>query len=595
MLTLTLAIPIFVPTVLSATPLPRLGPAYLQPSDLTSNKSLVRQAWLDLGSKLDFSILHNSSFSGLGNLDSYTFSISAFSLNDPSAAHLLQYHHTGSNVRESSYGTKMVDDSSIYRLGSISKLFTVYTTLMTIGTEYWDQPITNYVSDLSGSHGCQASSARQESWCQVTLGALAGQMGGILRNVAASDNDLTVALSAQGINPSSFGFPSLESVNSSNLLACLQYQLTTNSESCPTGTYLESIVQRAPVYPSWTSPSYSNAGFDLLALAVENITGRQFRDLVKQNIFDPLNMSSSFYIPPADLNRAVIPGNSNSSSIAFTSDYGEETPSGGMFSTLSDMSKFGLSILGSSLLDSRATAEWLKPVTHTGSLRVSVGRPWEIYRLDVDNRTIDLYTKSGGINDYGTYFILSPDHGAGFTILGAADSGISTFIAIVTQYLAINMVTALERQAAQEAGANFAGRYVATNMSMNASLTLSVDAAQGPGLHVTSWIVEEIDFLHKILPVVAGADSISLLPAMLETLLPNNGKEIAFRASYASSSLNTSTLGPLLQPINGAWSSLDRPLYGGIPLDLFLLTVDSSGNATKLEVPALNMLLARTV
>ncbi len=86
-----------------------------------------------------------------------------------------------------------------------------------------------------------------------------------------------------------------------------------------------------------------------------------------------------------------------------------------------DLSLVGRAILNSTLLPRNSTGAWLKPVSHTASLHGSLGFPWEIVRLDLpvvehsnQTRTVDLYTKAGGIGAYGALLALSPDHDLGF-------------------------------------------------------------------------------------------------------------------------------------------------------------------------------------
>ena len=78
------------------------------------------------------------------------------------------------------------------------------------------------------------------------------------------------------------------------------------------------------MYAPFTTPAYSNAGYALLAFALENITDKSFQDIVEHDLFAPLNMTSSFYNPPMDLSHAVLPGGAELS--GFLYDYGNETP-----------------------------------------------------------------------------------------------------------------------------------------------------------------------------------------------------------------------------------------------------------------------------
>ena len=82
-------------------------------------------------------------------------------------------------MANSTSGVHVVDENSIYRIGSISKMFTVYTFLLELGDGYWNQPVTKYVPELAAA--AKDDVITQVQWEDVTLGDLAGQMAGIDR------------------------------------------------------------------------------------------------------------------------------------------------------------------------------------------------------------------------------------------------------------------------------------------------------------------------------------------------------------------------------------------------------------------------------
>lgn len=56
----------------------------------------------------------------------------------------------------------------------------------------------------------------------------------------------------------------------------------------------------SPVFPSYTSPSYSNLAYALLGMVVEAATNSTFEDVVQGNIFDIVEMSSSSFNGPVE-------------------------------------------------------------------------------------------------------------------------------------------------------------------------------------------------------------------------------------------------------------------------------------------------------
>ena len=84
--------------------------------------------------------------------ENVTFSLGLFSIHDPAAAEL-QYHYASPEVVKAPNGTHKVDGDSIYRIASVSKLFTVYAGMIELSSEDWNRPITDFIPELSSSTG----------------------------------------------------------------------------------------------------------------------------------------------------------------------------------------------------------------------------------------------------------------------------------------------------------------------------------------------------------------------------------------------------------------------------------------------------------
>ena len=567
----------------SATPAAALlGPGYPPPRDLSSNSSLVHSAWSNLTATLESYIRANTTVEGLvPNLGSYTFSVGAFSIHDEAATKTLQYHHTGPDVKSSNVGVTHVDGDSIYRVESITKLFTVYLTLLEIGSGYWDCPITDFLPDLAAfADNTPLDPLHVVDWKGVTLGTLAGQMSGIPRDTALYDNDLSLQLFSSGPSQLASGLPPLNLSNPDAIDPCISYS-NSSGTFCPNKIHLQSYTQRDPVFAPWTSPMYTNGGFALLSLAVENITGKAFGTLFEDDMFKPLGMTSTFYKSMTDFSRAVSPGGNETATYqSLKVIAANDAASGSIYSTTNDLAKFGLSILNSTLLAPEETRKWLKPITHTGSLQFSIGRPWEIFRFTQPStgHVNDLYTKAGDGTGYSSYLILSPDHGAGFSILIAGNQSTVLARSAVADSLTSTVVGALESEAAAESVHNFAGRYVSNSTSLNSSVTLTVDQSIGSGLLVTSWIGNGTD-MFALLETMTG-DELSLFPTGLRSALPGQAEKLAFRGTYGSSKFSRE-VGLFVDQgtTNGAWEVIDSSIYGRASFDLFLFDVDANGKA----------------
>lgn len=65
--------------------------------------------------------------------------------------------------------------------------------------------------------------------------------------------------------------------------------------------------QRHPVYAPFTTPSYSNAAFEILGYVVENVTGHPYEVVIQKAIFEPLGLYHSSVSKPRDDSVGVIP------------------------------------------------------------------------------------------------------------------------------------------------------------------------------------------------------------------------------------------------------------------------------------------------
>lgn len=100
---------------------------------------------------------------------------------------MFQYHFTSTSSNGSS--TKKVDENTVYRIGSISKIMTVLALLLRENKVHFDDPITKYVPELAQFTARQEAEAMGEpddvavpQWSQITVGALASQLADIGRS-----------------------------------------------------------------------------------------------------------------------------------------------------------------------------------------------------------------------------------------------------------------------------------------------------------------------------------------------------------------------------------------------------------------------------
>jgi CubicO group peptidase (beta-lactamase class C family) len=105
-------------------------------------------------------------------INASAISISVKSIHEDSL--LFNYHFTPPKL--SAVGTRAVDENTIYRVGSISKLMPVLALLQS-GNVSFDDPVTEYIPELRNAAGATTSSS--VAWDDITVGALASHLAGL--------------------------------------------------------------------------------------------------------------------------------------------------------------------------------------------------------------------------------------------------------------------------------------------------------------------------------------------------------------------------------------------------------------------------------
>ncbi|KAH8891718.1 beta-lactamase/transpeptidase-like protein [Thozetella sp. PMI_491] len=575
-----------------------LGSSYAPPADLTSNGSLVAAGWKNITSTLEIYLRNDSQDSNPASaaatalLKNVTFSLGMFSLRDTAATDL-QFHYTSPEIATAPNGTHRVDADSIYRIASVTKVFTVLAGLLELKSADWDTPLTELLpalAEYASSTPAAEDPAYTVAWDQVTVAALASQISGVPRDGFPALGELLFLAAIYEAAGSPFdvtklGLPIL---NQSDPLAnppCAAW--VSNGSSCPEEAYVDGVKNRPPAFAPWTTPGYSNDGFTLLGVALSKITGKPLDQLYCERIFDPLGMTSSNSSTPPESEwyRSVIPGAPTDS---FAIDAGIFVSSGGLLSTLNDIARFGKGILNSTLLSADQTRKWMKPVSHTARFQYSVGKPWEILRYTHSSGvTTDMYTKLGDSGAYTSFFVLLPEYEAGFTVMSCStlDSR-AQIMSVVADLVTETILPALAAQAAAEAERNFAGVYVPAEAGLNSSLTLVVnqDQTAAPGVTITSWISNGTDVM-AILGTSIGPQPWRLVPSVPRGA---NGKA-AFRLISNTDVPSVAVTGGLFSSpalFSSDWINVDQFTYGGIGVSLFVFDIADDGSVVAVSPAA---------
>lgn len=165
------------------TPCPLLGPFY-PPFKVDIKDKAIESSLKNLTAKFDDLMRTGDGENGPVNTNTTSFSIAVFSTNEGTAGDepfYWQYHYTAPDYRIGPNKPRNVTKDSIYRIGGLTELFTVWSLLRTLGDGIFNDPVTRYLPELSNDSSTHAS-IRQTIWNDITVGQLASHMGGIPRD-----------------------------------------------------------------------------------------------------------------------------------------------------------------------------------------------------------------------------------------------------------------------------------------------------------------------------------------------------------------------------------------------------------------------------
>jgi hypothetical protein len=171
------------PVIIAAPNCPLIGPEFPPPQHLADHS--IWRAAIDNITAV-FNYIDTSNITGV---DRFSYSIQIFSTN-PGAPVLWERYRTAKDLPKNTTGVTSVDGDTVYRLGSVTKVYTVLAFLAEAGDVNWNAPITKFVPELAKYAGNASSdgfdSVRQTAWEDITIGALASQVSGVGRDCKPS-------------------------------------------------------------------------------------------------------------------------------------------------------------------------------------------------------------------------------------------------------------------------------------------------------------------------------------------------------------------------------------------------------------------------
>lgn len=366
----------------------------------------------------------------------------------------------------------------------------------------------------------------------------------------------------------------------------VRFSITAHGDRVLTGECLDlfkQVKKFAPLFAPNQASSYSNLAFEILGLVLSRVTNQTYETYIEEAIFKPLNMSTSTLAKPAD-SAGVIPAGSQFWDV----QEGVQNPTGGIYSSSSDLSKYLRYVL-THFNAVTHTINWLHPVSPSRGMNSFYGMPWEIFQTDrilrESKRTVRFVTKGGGLPGYTSIIMTVPEYDLGITILVAGPSGIfSKFQDIVT----VTIVQAAEKLAIQQMRDRYAGTYSASDPELNSTVTLEVDHR---GLVVTTWISNGTDVFES--SITKGSTPSHYYAQLSPTLLyrdeeKQQGEE--WRTMIVEE--HEEGLGPIWDDF--CVENWDMSSYAGIPINAAVFwDKQKDGHFRTLELPAFRVNLIR--
>lgn len=168
--------------------------------------------------------------------------------------------------------------------------------------------------------------------------------------------------------------------------------------------------------------SYSNTGYNLLELLIEEVTGRDFAEYMKQEVLLPLGMADSTFIWSEELEPAVPFGYGQSGKPVPVYVYPEKA-SGGLFSTAEDIASFMIAGMpehseNQSVLNSQSISKLYTPMAEDLGIYSLVFNAYGLgYYIEDLHGGRKAVSHGGQGTGWMTHFHYVPETGDGIVIL----------------------------------------------------------------------------------------------------------------------------------------------------------------------------------
>lgn len=171
-----LALWAWIPLVFGIPNCPFPGAAFPKPTNLATSPT-IQAAMEKLTAAFE---TYDKTPTNNPNGTSWSLQIFSASSNGP----IWEHYHTAQNLLDNDETENFtVGPDTIYRLGSLTKIFTILTFIAEAGDSHWNDPVTMYIPELGPlAEKAQSDPVLNVDWNTVTLGNLASHMAGIVRD-----------------------------------------------------------------------------------------------------------------------------------------------------------------------------------------------------------------------------------------------------------------------------------------------------------------------------------------------------------------------------------------------------------------------------
>ncbi len=206
--------------------------------------------------------------------------------------------------------------------------------------------------------------------------------------------------------------------------------------------YLRRAVAEAPVGPARGEGSYSNTGLLLAGAIAEHATGKPYAELMQEEVFAPLGMTSATFDQTPDAGEAVghIDGR-----VAVATDGNPEmlTPAGGVRMTLADWARFCVDQMAGEHGRGRLLTEASYRLLHTPQGDTIMALGWGVPPR-IAGRIGRVLTHGGSDGNWFAFVALFPDTENGVLAVANAAESMGGDVAVRTAARAVLVTLAPE-------------------------------------------------------------------------------------------------------------------------------------------------------